>query len=265
MLGDPIDHSLSPWIHQRFGELVGVAVDYTRVCVPAGTLRTALAQFRATGGVGANVTVPLKTEACALCRRLTERAARAGAVNTVSWADADLVGDNTDGDGLIQDLTVNLGLTLPGRWVLVLGAGGAAQGIVGPLLDSGVAGLAILNRTAARAAALVARLDDRRATTSVAGQRYDLVINATAAGLAGALPPLPPATLAGAVAYDLVYGTAAQPFLHYARAHGAVRAIDGIGMLVEQAAASFQGWHGVRPPTAPVITALRARGSVVDR
>ncbi|MHB1565787.1 MAG: shikimate dehydrogenase [Acidiferrobacter sp.] len=264
VFGDPIDHSLSPWIHEQFGRLVGIAVDYGRVRVPAGTLHAALDRFTAAGGRGANITIPLKTEALALCQRLTPRAARAGAVNTLSWDSATLVGDNTDGIGLIQDLTVNLGVAVGGRQVLLLGAGGAAQGIVGPLLDSGIAGVAIQNRTPARAAALIAHLQDPRVLVPSVGQHYDLVINATAASLTGALPSLPPAALRGAVVYDLVYGARARPFLHYAKAHGAARTIDGLGMLVEQAAESFRGWHGVRPPTAPVIAALRARGLGAD-
>lgn len=266
VFGDPIDHSLSPWIHEQFGRLVGIAVDYGCVRAPAGTLPAALERFTAAGGRGANITIPLKTEALALCQRLTPHAARAGAVNTLSWDDsATLVGDNTDGIGLIQDLTVNLGVAVGGRQVLLLGAGGAAQGIVGPLLDRGVAGVAIQNRTPARAAAFIARFQDPRVVTPPVGQHYDLVINATAASLTGALPSLSPVALRGAIVYDLVYGARAHPFLQYAKAHGAARTIDGLGMLVEQAAESFHRWHGVRPPTAPVIAALRARGLGEDR
>ncbi len=260
VMGCPIDHSLSPVIHQAFGELVGRSVSYERRRVEAGGLAHALEVFVAQGGLGVNVTVPLKTEAFSLSRRLSSRALRAQAVNTISWAEGAVVGDNTDGVGLIRDLRDNHGLALRDSRILLVGAGGAAWGVVGPLLDEGVAQLAITNRTAARAQALVDSLGDVRASVFLADdgdKPFDYVINATAAGLSGALPVLPETVFPGAVAYDLVYGPRAQGFLSHAQRCGARSALDGLGMLVEQAAESFFLWHGVRPPTEPVLQKLR--------
>ncbi|HUW97362.1 MAG TPA: shikimate dehydrogenase [Acidiferrobacter sp.] len=261
VMGYPIAHSLSPRIHHAFGRLVGKEVTYERQEVAAGTLAQALAAFVAAGGRGANITVPLKAEACALADRLSGRARRAMAVNTILWEHGLMVGDNTDGVGFIRDLVVNQGLSLRDRTVLLVGAGGAAQGIAGPLLDEGVARLVIVNRTPARATQLVASLADDRAYAgllSEQGEPFDFVINATAAGLAGAVPALPGIVFQGAVAYDLVYGARADGFLSCARLGGAKLAVDGLGMLVEQAAESFWLWHGMRPPVAPVLQALRA-------
>ena len=262
VMGCPIDHSLSPLIHRMFGELVGRTVSYERQEVRGGGLALALQAFKAQGGLGVNITVPLKTEAFALAERLSSRAQRARAVNTISWTGDSIVGDNTDGVGLIRDLVDNHGLGLRDGRVLLVGAGGAAWGIAGPLLDEGVAGLVIANRTAERARALVGGLGDPRATVFLAqdgDKPFDYVINATAAGLSRALPALADAVFRGAVAYDLVYGPRAQDFLSHARRCGARIALDGLGMLVEQAAESFFVWHGVRPPTGPVLQRLRVQ------
>ena len=262
VLGHPIDHSLSPRIHEAFGALTGRLVRYERREVHPGALARALAAFAADGGRGANITVPLKGEAFALAMRASAEATRAHAVNTLSWGNGAWVGDNTDGAGLIRDLTVNHGWPLRDRRVLLIGAGGAAQGIVGPLLDAGIATLAIFNRTPERAQGLVEACADARVRMAAAGfsagSRYDLVINATAAGLSGGLPALPGVFFEGAIVYDLMYGPKARAFLSHARAHGAREVADGLGMLVEQAAESFQLWHGVRPPTPPVLEQLRA-------
>ncbi len=261
VMGYPVSHSLSPRIHCAFGDLVGRPVSYERREVRPLGLATAFAAFVRDGGRGANVTVPLKGEAFSLAQRVTDRARRAQAVNTLYYEGDTLAGDNTDGVGLIRDLTVNQGLVLAGARVLLLGAGGAAWGIAGPLLDEGLAVLAVVNRTPARAKRLVAVLDDERVYLGAEGAAagpYDLVINATAAGLAGDLPALPAEAFAGAVVYDLVYGPAAQAFLAHARAQGARQTVDGLGMLVEQAAESFFIWQGVRPPTAPVLAQLRS-------
>lgn len=263
VMGYPIDHSLSPVIHRAFGETVGRVVTYERQEVEAGALAKALLAFRVQGGLGVNVTVPLKAEAAALAGRLSPRAQRARAVNTLSWAEDVLVGDNTDGVGLIRDLRENHGLALSGSRVLLVGAGGAAFGIAGPLLDEGVAQLAIVNRTPERAQDLAASLgDDRILILSAADcdTPFDYVINATAAGLSGSLPALPGAVFRQAVAYDLMYGPRAEGFLSHARGCGARLAFDGLGMLVEQAAESFFLWHGVRPPTGPVLHRLRMPG-----
>lgn len=261
VLGYPVGHSLSPRIHEAFAALTGRAVRYERREVPPGQLAAALSALAADGGQGANITVPLKGEAFALASRVSARARRARAVNTLSREDGGWAGDNTDGAGLVCDLTVNCGWPLRDRRVFLAGAGGAAQGIAGPLLDAGIAALVVFNRTPGRAEALVAACADPRAMVAGAGCAdgpFDLVINATAAGLSGGLPALPAGLFAGAAAYDLMYGPKAWAFLSYARAHGARQVADGLGMLVEQAAESFFVWHGVRPPTAPVLSRLRA-------
>ncbi len=261
VFGHPIDHSLSPRIHEAFGALTGRLVRYERREAHPGGLAQALAAFAAEGGRGANITVPVKGEAFTLAARVTARAARARAVNTLSWDNGVWVGDNTDGIGLVRDLTVNHGWSLPDRRVLLIGSGGAAQGIVGPLLDAGIAILAISNRTPARAQGLVWACADARvrlaAAGGAAGSRYDLVINATAAGLSGGLPAPLDAVFEDAIVYDLMYGPKARAFLSHARAHGAREVADGLGMLVEQAAESFLLWHGVRPPTPSVLERLR--------
>ena len=262
VLGHPVDHSLSPRIHEAFGALTGRLVRYERREVHPGALARALAAFAADGGRGANITVPLKGEAFALAMRASAEATRAHAVNTLSWENGAWVGDNTDGLGLIRDLTANHGWPLRGHRVLLVGAGGAAQGIAGPLLDAGIAHLAIFNRTPKRAEDLVASCRDARAgvaDTGVGGASpFDVVINATAAGLSGVLPALPGVFFEGAIVYDLMYGPKARAFLSHARAHGAREVADGLGMLVEQAAESFWLWHGARPPTLPVLEQLRA-------
>lgn len=259
VMGSPIAHSLSPQIHEAFGRLVAIPVTYERRLVEPGTLGQALSAFARQGGVGANITVPLKVEAFDLAQMRTKRAIRAGAVNTLAWRSAGLWGDNTDGAGLVRDLTHNCAVDLQGLRVLLLGAGGAAQGIVGPLLDAGVESLVIVNRTLSRAEQLVASLHDTRARSRWdMSESFDLVINATAAGLQDALPVVPAALFSGAWVYDLVYGRRAQAFLSHARNAGARRVWDGLGMLVEQAAESFYVWHGVRPPTAAVIAEFRS-------
>jgi len=261
VMGSPIAHSQSPFIHETFGRLLGLPVRYERRLVPSGDLPAALARFREEGGVGVNITVPLKSEAFALADRVAPRAQAARAVNTMHWDGSLLLGDNTDGAGLVSDLMINQGVALRGRRVFLAGAGGAAQGIIAPLLAEGIESLVLFNRTRARAAALVALVADSRVSVAALArdlQPFDIVINATAAGLAGCLPHFPSGIFKGAVAYDLVYGPRAQGFLSYAKAQGARLAIDGLGMLVEQAAESFQIWHGVYPPTAPVLQMLRS-------
>lgn len=264
VVGDPIGHSRSPAIHTLFARQTGQRLSYAALRVPAGTLAAAVAAFRAAGGRGLNVTVPLKEEAFDLAATRTPRAARAGAVNTLVLDGPGAPrGDNTDGCGLVRDLGVNLGVDLAGRALLVLGAGGAVRGILEPLLAARPARLVIANRTAARAAALAAEFADLGPVTgggfaALAGARFDVVINATAASLQGAGLALPESLeIADGFAYDLVYAAAPTPFLRWAEDHGAARIADGLGMLVEQAAESFALWRGVRPQTAPVIAALR--------
>jgi shikimate dehydrogenase len=258
VIGNPVGHSKSPWIHAEFARATGQDIAYGRLEPAPDGFNAAVDAFRAAGGRGANVTLPFKQAAFRYCATLSSRARAAEAVNTLVLDRAQVFGDNTDGVGLVRDLQTNLGCTLDGRRVLLLGAGGAAQGVVQPLLDAGVASLVLVNRTAPRAQALAARFP--RITGGgyelLGGTAFDLVVNATAAGLVGALPPIPASVFApDALAYDMVYGRDT-PFLAFARAHG-VRASDGAGMLVEQAAESFFIWRGVRPPTAAVLNHLR--------
>jgi shikimate dehydrogenase len=260
VIGNPVAHSKSPWIHARFARDTGQDIEYLRIEAPRAGFARALAEFRAAGGRGANVTLPFKEEALARCTVASDRARAAGAVNTLRFDDGATWGDNTDGAGLVRDLTVNLGRRIAGARVLLAGAGGAAQGVLGPLLEAGAARIVIANRTVARAAALAARHPGAPLTAcgygELAGQAFDLVINATSAGLQGAALPLAAGAFArGALAYDLVYGRDT-PFLAAARAAGAA-AHDGTGMLVEQAAESFLAWRGVRPQTAAVLAELR--------
>ena len=257
VFGNPIGHSKSPQIHAAFARQAGQELVYEAILAPLDGFAEALLAFRAADGQGANVTVPFKEQAFRLADRHTARAEAAGAVNTLSFDGDSVLGDNTDGAGLVNDLTRNLGLQLGGRRILLLGAGGAARGVLGPLLEQAPAQLVIANRTPARAFDLASRFGcTGGGYDSLDGQRFDLVINATAASLADELPPLPDDLFAaGALAYDMMYGRDT-PFLAFARQHGAACA-DGLGMLVEQAAEAFFLWRGIRPQTAPVIAMLR--------
>ncbi|MCL2635104.1 MAG: shikimate dehydrogenase [Betaproteobacteria bacterium] len=263
VFGNPIAHSRSPAIHAAFAAASGEAMRYEARLAPIDGFAAAIAEFVAAGGRGANVTVPFKEEACRLCHRLSERAARAGAVNTLSFCAGEIVGDNTDGVGLVQDIAGNLGFPLAGRRILLLGAGGAARGVIAPLLAGLPASLHIANRSADKARALAASFADIAPVTAgsfaeLAGKSFDLVINATSASLAGESLPLPAGRFAaGALAYDMMYGKGETPFLQQARMQGAERRADGLGMLVEQAAEAFRIWRGRRPETAPVLAELR--------
>ncbi len=261
VFGNPIAHSKSPAIHAAFARQTGEDMDYAAILAPVDGFRASVQAFQAEGGAGANVTVPFKEQAYALAHRLTARAQAAGAVNTLAFGEGGILGDNTDGVGLVRDLTRNLGWVLQGKRILLMGAGGAARGVVLPLLVEGPAELFVVNRTAAKAEELVRRFPDAACLAgggyeSLKGRRFDGVINATAASLAGDLPPLPEDVFApDAWAYDMMYGRET-PFMAFARARGA-RVADGLGMLVEQAAEAFLLWRGVRPETTPVIRALR--------
>lgn len=263
VFGNPIAHSKSPLIHAEFARQTGQDLVYEARLAPLDGFAAAVDAFRAEGGKGANVTVPFKGEAFRYATALTARARLAEAVNTLKFEPAGVLGDNTDGIGLVRDITLNLGEPVRGRRVLLMGAGGAARGVLSPLLDEEPALLFIANRTPERAEALAARFAALGPVRgggyeALGGQRFDLVINATSASLEDALPPLPESVFApGALAYDMMYGRQT-PFMAFAREHGA-RACDGLGMLVEQAAESFFLWRGVRPETAPVIALLRGR------
>jgi len=260
VFGNPIAHSRSPLIHAAFATQTGQDMTYEAILAPLEGFVAAIDAFRAAGGRGGNVTVPFKEQAFQLCEP-SARAREAGAANTLWFSEGRIHGDNTDGAGLIADLVGNLGFALAGKRVLLMGAGGAARGVLGPLLRAGIEGLVIANRTPEKAVALARQFAGSQAEPAgcaydAVGQGFDLVINATAASLAGELPPLPEAVFAsGALAYDMMYGRDT-PFLAFARARGCAVA-DGAGMLVEQAAEAFWLWRGVRPDTLPVLRLLR--------
>ena len=271
VFGHPVAHSLSPRIHAAFAQQTGIVLEYTAIDAAPHDFVAALDRFADDGGAGANVTLPLKEAAFAICAQTTDRARRAGAVNTLTRNDGQWHGDNTDGAGLVRDLTGRHGLDLRARRALLLGAGGAARGVAPALLDAGISELIIVNRTAERADALAVALGE----PDRAHSRYwrdlgdlgdfSLIVNATSASRqdqgAFTLPfhLATPRTLA----VDLNYGEAAIPFLAWARAAGCHDAVDGLGMLVEQAAEAFEHWHGVRPDTDPVYATLRDRDKVL--
>lgn len=264
VFGNPISHSKSPAIHRAFAAQTGQALHYTRERVEPGHFEEAATQFFAEGGLGLNITLPFKLDACRFADALSERARQAGAVNTlIRQKDGSVLGDNTDGVGLVGDITRNRRWLVAGRKLLILGAGGAVRGILGPLLQEGPAQLVIANRTVGKACELAEAfggLGEVRglAYADLAGSRFDLLINGTSASLAGELPPLPPNLLApGADCYDMMYGAEPTVFMRWAREQGAAGIADGLGMLIEQAAESFYLWRGARPPTAPVIELVR--------
>ncbi|HNE16944.1 MAG TPA: shikimate dehydrogenase [Rhodocyclaceae bacterium] len=270
VIGNPIAHSKSPRIHALFAAQTAQALSYEALLGPLGAFAATVDAFRAAGGRGLNVTVPFKLDAFTYATRRTPRAEAAGAVNTLAFGPDEVLGDNTDGAGLLRDITVNLGCPLTERRVLLLGAGGAARGSLLPLLLTEPARLVVANRSSAKAVALAAefaRLPSCAVAVKLegcgfadlAGAQFDVVINATSASLGDAAPDLPDGLYAPAsLAYDMMYGKGDTPFLAAARAQGAGRLADGLGMLVEQAAESFALWRGVRPDTAPVLAALRA-------
>lgn len=262
VIGNPVSHSRSPEIHARFARQTGEAIAYGRMLVEEGGFARAAGEFFAEGGRGANVTLPFKVDAFAFSQHRTERAELAGAVNALAWRESAILGDNTDGAGLVRDLTANLGVDLAGRRILVLGAGGAARGVMSPLLACAPSLLVVANRSGDRARELARRFRGlgpvEAGGLDLAGREFDLVVNATSAATKGENVELPEGIFAkGALAYDMAYGAAARPFLDRAIAAGA-RACDGLGMLVEQAAESFLLWRGKRPDTASVIAELRA-------
>lgn len=267
VMGHPVEHSRSPWIHARFAALTGQELDYGRRLVPLDGLPAALLDFAAGGGRGCNITVPFKLEAAEAADSRSPRVDLAGAANTLHWqADGRLHADNTDGLGLVADIRRNAGVQLAGIDILLIGAGGAAAGVLGPLIEQQPARICVTNRTLARAQDLVARhaaLAAEHGVTlevqeqqSIAGS-FAVVINATAASLQAAGIPVAASVLQpGGLAYDMMYGPAAAEFLRWAASHGAVGR-DGLGMLVEQAAESFALWRGVRPPAQKVLQELR--------
>jgi shikimate dehydrogenase len=264
VMGYPVSHSRSPVIHRLFALQTGENIQYELLQVTPDKLETAVRQFQRTGGKGLNITVPHKSEVVKLCDQLSERAATAGAVNTLSFREGKIHGENTDGIGLLRDLSLNQGFTIEGASILILGAGGATRGIVGPLLEMQPASLRIANRTLDKADALVDHFSRFGPVSACrfdlvpVSEPYDLIINATSAGVKGEAPPYPAAAITPATfCYDLSYGLSPTPFSVWARQQGAERSIMGWGMLVEQAAESFFIWRGVRPDTAPVLKQMK--------
>ena len=263
VIGNPVAHSRSPAIHARFAAQCHQDLSYEAILVPLDGFAAAVGDFAAAGGKGANVTLPFKEEAFGLCSRRSARAERAGAVNTLAFGRNEIFGDNTDGAGLVRDIEVNLGFPLAGRRVLLLGAGGAARGVIAPLLERQPAGLFIANRSGDKAETLAGQFSDLATVNAgnfakTASRTFDVVINATSASLSGATLPLPAGIFAsGSLAYDMMYGKGETPFLALAREQGAARLADGLGILVEQAAEAFFVWRGVRPDSAQVLAELR--------
>lgn len=266
VMGNPIAHSRSPWIHTRFAELTGQTMVYDKREIPLDHFDHSVQAFINEGGLGCNITVPFKFKAAALATHTSERGLLAQAANILTFKDGQILGDNTDGLGLVDDIERNAGLPLKGLRVLLIGAGGAAAGVLGPLINAQPAHISVANRTLHKAEVLVARhqsLAVLQKTELVAHDLkaletdYDVIVNGTASSLSGAGVPVGEHVLKpGALAYDMMYGPGAQGFMDWAKQHGAVPR-DGLGMLVEQAAEAFLIWRGVRPPSGQVLTELR--------
>lgn len=266
VIGNPIAHSKSPEIHADFARQTGQNLSYERLLAPLDDFPASVQRFIAAGGRGANVTVPFKLQAYALADQLTERARLAGAVNTLKVEHGMILGDNTDGAGLVADIVVNAQVALQGKRLLLLGAGGAARGALLPLLEQQPAELVLANRTLPKAQGLVTQFEQFAGVGILTASAFadlqgafDVIINATSASLGAEVPPLPAAVFATTtLAYDMMYGSTPTVFMQVAAQHGA-RARDGLGMLVEQAADAFLLWRGVRPTTTEVLAALRAQ------
>ena len=265
VVGNPVAHSLSPRIHTEFARQTGQALSYEAIELPQDGFETGVRELQRRGYAGLNVTVPFKQDAWRICNSTSKRAERAAAVNTLLLAaDGEIHGDNTDGIGLVRDLTANLGLTIENRKLLVLGAGGAVRGVLGPLLELNPERLVLANRTPEKARSLAtdfASLGEIEAVPfdALGGKSFDLIVNGTAAGLGGELPAIPENVIGtGTACYDMMYRLdAPTAFVAWSAGLGAARACDGLGMLVEQAAAAFSLWRGVEPDSASVIELLR--------
>jgi shikimate dehydrogenase len=264
VIGYPVAHSWSPFIHGLFAKQTGHAITYSRLEVAPEALNERVVEFFAADGKGLNVTLPHKQAACLIARERTPRAEMAGAVNTLVLRNNNVFGDNTDGAGLIADLTRNLAFDLQGTRILVLGAGGAARGVLGPLLEADPEYLEIANRNDERAVELAHEFSTLGTVhgcgfDAIADSTFDLVLNATSASLQDTIPPIPPQVIGPTtLCYDMAYGRGDTAFTRWAKSAGAGRAETGWGMLVEQAAESFLLWRGVKPRTAPVIAAVKA-------
>ncbi len=260
VIGNPIAHSKSPLIHAEFAKQCRQDLHYGRILAPVDGFRDTVARLQAEGYKGCNVTVPFKLEAWKLSTSLTRRAEDAESVNTLSFQDGGIYGDNTDGAGLVRDIGSNLGFSIRGSRILLMGAGGAARGVIRPLHDEGPAEIFIANRTVEKAKLLGEKFGIGAGSyEDLSGKSFDIVINATSSSLKEEVPPLPQGIFAqGSLAYDMMYGKEPTVFLKFAEAAGAKYRADGLGMLVEQAAESFYIWRGMRPETGSVIAKLRS-------
>ncbi|MHB1098754.1 MAG: shikimate dehydrogenase [Burkholderiales bacterium] len=259
VLGNPVSHSKSPLIHAEFARQTNQDMTYEAILAPLDGFEETVERLRQAGYRGCNVTVPFKQEAWQLASELTPRALDAEAVNTLKFEGSAVFGDNTDGTGLVADITKNLKFEISGKRILLMGAGGAARGVIRPLLEAGPKEFVIANRTAARAEMLAEKFRiAAKAYADLAGSQFDIIINATSSGLKDEMPPLPSGLFAkDSLAYDMMYGRQT-PFMNFALEQGASKISDGLGMLVEQAAESFLLWRGIRPETKPVIEKLRS-------
>jgi len=266
VMGNPVAHSKSPQIHSLFAAQTAACLHYEAILVAEDGFNAAVSSFQNSGGKGLNITVPFKQEAWRLANKRSDRAELAGAVNTLIIQDGgELYGENTDGKGLVVDLIDNHSIEIASAKILVIGAGGAVRGVLAPLLACNPKTITIVNRTMSRAAELAqvfASLGSVNACsfTELTGQNFDLVINGSAASLHGEVPPLPKSIVnQDCCCYDMMYGDRPTPFMVWAKEQGAKQAIDGLGMLVEQAAESFYLWRGIRPKTTEVITEIRGQ------
>ena len=263
VMGNPVAHSQSPHIHKAFAEQTRQNIFYQTILVDAGKLEEAIKSFQVQGGKGLNITMPFKGEAWGVAEHVSLRAERALAVNTISFVNGQIIGDNTDGSGLIRDLSINHKLSIKDKKILILGAGGAVRGILDPLFDEEPDSMIIANRTVNRAEDLVNIFSDRGDISAcgfdeLAGKSFDIVINGTSASMQGIVPPIPGNILnENTFCYDMMYSIEDTAFVTWGKAHGAEKSLDGLGMLVEQAAESFFIWREIRPDTSKVIRMLR--------
>jgi len=264
VFGNPVKHSKSPQIHTLFAEQIGIALKYQAIEVPTENFNEYVKLFSSLGGKGLNITVPFKEDACSVCTSLTQRAENSGSVNTIRIDEhKNIHGDTTDGQGLINDLTINYSINLKNKSILILRAGGSVKAILEPFCNQEPGSIIIANRTVSRAEQLAKKFSDQGnieacSYAELSNRSFDLIINGTSLSLRGELPPIPGIVINnGACCYDLMYSDTDTIFMKWAAEQGASKVVDGLGMLVEQAAEAFLIWHGVKPDTAPVIQALK--------
>ena len=261
VIGNPVDHSLSPTIHAQFAKQIGLSMSYKKILAPLDGFSVAAKNFISSGALGFNITVPFKVEAFDLADEYTLNAKTAGAVNTIKVENGTLYGENTDGIGLVNDLCNNLQQSIKGKDILILGAGGATQGILLPLLECQPERILVANRTKTKSLKLAKNFSEYGKVCGfgldqIKAKPVDIIINATSASLDGKMPEIAPGVAAGALCYDLMYGKQT-PFMLWARENSALAVTDGLGMLVEQAASAFAFWHGKTPKTKEVLKSLR--------